>query len=213
MQPRPPRSLARLTPFPIMSTTRVPSEESQLAILDSDASLHDKALACHRLVYVAGPESVPALAALLDDDVLSDYARSGLEAIEDAAASQALIDALPKLTGRLLAGVVNSLGVRREKTAVATLQKLAADTASGVQAEALASLGLIATPAASDTLREVMSKGADDLKTAAGHASLVAIEHLRRDGDSGTASELLKSLTAAFPEGPIHDASKALTNS
>lgn len=192
-----------------MSSKHVPSEESQLAILDSEAPLREKAVACHKLVYVAGPKSVAPLAALLDDEVLSDYARSGLEAIDDPSASRVLLTAMPELKGRLLAGVVNSLGVRREGAAVDPLQMLANGVAEmGVEAEAIAALGLIATPEAADSLEQIVSNGKEPLKTAAGHAALIAVEHLRRDGNAEKASALLKSLAAAFPSGPIHDAAK-----
>lgn len=195
-----------------MSTIHVPSEASQLAILESDASLHDKAIACHRLVYVAGPASVAPLAALLDHPQLCDYARSGLEAIGDPSASTALLAALPQLKGRRLAGVVNSLGVRREPRAVAVLDKLAADPASGVAAEALASLGRIASPEAAEILRRAVSAGPDKLRTAAGHSALVAAETLTREGQPAAAKALLAALLAAFPAGPIHDAALTLSS-
>lgn len=196
-----------------MSSKHVPSEDSQLAILASDASLHDKAVACQRLVYVAGPRSVAPLAALLGDPKLSDYARSGLEAIDDPAASRALLDALPKLEGRLLAGVVNSLGVRREEKATAPLQQLAKDDGKGVRTEAIASLGLIATPEAAATLLAAIADTSGALQTAAGHASLLAIGTLRSEGEKLAADTLVEALTTAFPKGPIHEAAKRLAAS
>ena len=39
-----------------------PAAEARLAVLASDASLQEKAQACHELAVVGGPESVPALA-------------------------------------------------------------------------------------------------------------------------------------------------------
>lgn len=192
-----------------MSSKHVPSEESQLAVLESDAPLREKAVACHKLVYVAGPKSVAPLAALLADEVMSDYARSGLEAIEDASASQALLDALPKLKGRMLAGVVNSLGVRREVKAIAPLQRLATEPSSEVRTEALASLGMIATPEVVPTLESGLKAG-PELRTAAGHAGLIAVGHLRADGEAEAAAGLLKAILAAFPDGPILAAAKRL---
>jgi HEAT repeat protein len=192
-----------------MSSKHVLSEESQLAILKSDAPPHDKAVACHKLVYVAGPKSVAPLAAMLGDEVMSDYARSGLEAIEDPSASQALIDALPKLKGRLLAGAVNSLGVRREGKAVEPLQKLATEPSSEVRSEAIASLGMIATPEVVPTLKSGLEAG-PELRTASGHASLIAVGNLRADGEAEAAADLLKTIMTAFPDGPIHDAAKRL---
>src|SRR4051812_45959141 len=53
------------------------TEASALAVLGSSADMHEKARACQELAMLGGPASVSALAALLDDEHLSDYARSG----------------------------------------------------------------------------------------------------------------------------------------
>jgi hypothetical protein len=203
----------RLKPqtLPNMSSKSIPNEASQIAILDSDASEHDKSVACHRLVYVAGPKSVAPLTALLTHEHLADYARSPLEAIEDPSASKALLDSLPNLKGTQLAGVVNSLGVRREAKAVPALQKLAADPASGVQAEAIASLGMIATPDAAGTLADIVTKGKEPLRTEAGHASIIAAEHLSSDGHGPAAKKLTDTVMTAFPAGPIHAAAEHIS--
>ena len=95
----------------------LPSEQSMLDVLASGADIHEKARACQELAVVGGPKSVPALAALLDQEHLAAYARSGLESIKDHSAGEALRKALPTLKGRLLAGAVNSLGVRRDTAA------------------------------------------------------------------------------------------------
>ncbi len=85
-------------------SNQLPTEQSLLAILSSDADLRTKAHACQDLVHTGGAKSVPALAALLNDEKLSDYARSPLEMIKDPSAGAALRDALPKLQGRLFQG-------------------------------------------------------------------------------------------------------------
>jgi HEAT repeat protein len=193
-----------------MSSTSIPTEASQLAILASDASEHDKAVACQKIVYVAGPESIRPLAALLNHEHLSDYARSGLEMIEDPAASQVLLEALPNLKSRQLAGAVHSLGVRREKKAVPALGKLAADEASGVQAEAIASLGMIGSEEAAGVLEPIIANGKEPLKSDAGHAALIAAEHLAAEGNAEAAKRLVQGLKAAFPKGPIQDAASHL---
>ncbi|MCX6932679.1 MAG: hypothetical protein NTZ29_08320, partial [Verrucomicrobia bacterium] len=123
-----------------------PVETAALAVLASDAGLREKARACQELGDFGGPASVQALAALLGKEHLADYARSGLEGIKDPSAGEALRTALPTLEGRYLAGVVNSLGVRRDTAAVPALQKLALDPKRGAAEAAIASLGMIATP-------------------------------------------------------------------
>ena len=75
---------------------------------------------------------------------LSAYARSGLEGIPDPSAAQALRTACGDLKGRLLAGVINSLGVR-DADSVDALRPLAENPASGVAKEDLSPLGRIDT--------------------------------------------------------------------
>jgi HEAT repeat protein len=188
-------------------------ETAALAVLTSDAGVHEKARACQQLAVVGGPKAVPALAALLGDEHLAAYARSGLEIIADPAAGQALRSALPKLSGRLLAGAVNSLGVRRDIAAVPDLQKLALDSQRGVAAEALASLGMIATAEAAKSIREVLVSGPEKLRVPAAQAALAAAKPLAGGGNSAIARELLDSIIATLPPGHLPDTAKGLAAS
>jgi HEAT repeat protein len=194
--------------FAIASTAAESPEAAALAVLASDAGLHEKARACQELAVVGGPAAVPALAALLDQEHLADYARSGLEMIRDPAAGAALRNALSGLEGRRLAGVVNSLGVRREIAAVPDLQKLALDPKRGVASEALASLGMIGTGAAAKTLQKVLTDGPVALRADAAHASLVAAERLAKDGNPAAARGLLERVVRALPPGHLATVAK-----
>ncbi len=96
-----------------------------VAILnDSDATEFAKAKACQRLAVVGDAAAVPALAGLLSDARLAHYARTALEPMSSGAADQALREALGKLDGSLLVGVINSIGVRRDPLALAGLAEL-----------------------------------------------------------------------------------------
>jgi hypothetical protein len=177
----------------------VSSEADALAVLASDAGLKEKARACQELGDVGGPKSVAPLAALLNKEHLADYARSGLEGIKDPSAGAALRKALPTLEGRYLAGVVNSLGVRRDTAAVSDLQKLALDPKRGVSEEALASLGMIANRDATKTLQKVLSSGPADLRVPAAHAAIMASALVAKEGNASVARELLESVAKALP--------------
>ena len=182
----------------------VNSEPAALAVLASaDASLQAKAHACQELGDFGSSKSISALAALLNQEYLADYARSGLEGIKDPAAGAALLKALPALDGRYLAGAVNSLGVRREVAAVADLQELALDPKRGVAEEAVASLGMIGNTAAATTLQKVVVTGSADLRVAAAHAAFIAAEHLAKDGQIGPARELLGAVVRGLPAGQL----------
>ncbi|MCX6874159.1 MAG: HEAT repeat domain-containing protein [Verrucomicrobia bacterium] len=196
--------LALVSSSPAAETT----EASALAVLASKAGVHEKARACQQLAVVGGPAAVPALAALLDHEPLADYARSGLEAIQDPAAGEALRKTLPRLNGRLLAGVVNSLGVRRDTLAVPELQKLALDPKRGVASEALASLGMIGTGETAKTLRMVLTDGSADLRIPAAHAALATAAQLARDGNLAAARELLDEVVRTLPAGHLATAAQ-----
>jgi HEAT repeat protein len=149
-----------------------------VAVLQSDAAPFDKAQACQRLALIGTKEAVPALAALLADERLSSYARFGLEPIPDPSVDNALRDALGKLRGRLLAGVINSIGVRRDVKAVGALTKLANDPNSEVAPMALAALGQIATFEATETLQRALASDSAAVRDAAADACLVSVERL-----------------------------------
>jgi len=184
------------------------TESAALAVLASEAGVHEKARACQQLAVVGGSAAVPALAELLDHEPLADYARSGLEAIQDPAAGEALRKALPRLKGRLLAGAVNSLGVRRDTAAVPALQKLALNPQSGVASEALASLGMIGTSEAAKTLHKVLTDGPADLRIPAAHAALVAAAQLAKDGNLAAARILLDRVVRTLPPGLLPSAAQ-----
>ncbi len=104
--------------------------------------------------WPASPPSkaVPTLAALLGDEKLSHMARYALEPIPDPSVDDALRDALGKLKGRPLVGVIGSLGVRRDAKAVAAMAKLLADPDADVAQAAARALGKIGTPEAAKAL-------------------------------------------------------------
>ena len=143
-----------------------------IAVLGSDAATFEKARAAQQLAILGDKEAIPALAALLGDEKLAAYARSGLESIADPAAGDALRKALGKVKGKLLIGVINSIGVRRDAKAVAALGELAAK-GSDVAGAALMALGRIATPEAAEILLPSLdAQGAAIRAVAADAASL-----------------------------------------
>jgi HEAT repeat protein len=201
-----------LSAFPplVLAAAKAPSgpaqpmtEAAALAVLQSGAEVHDKARACQELAVTATRAAVPALAALLADEHLSDYARSGLEAIPDPSAGAALRQALSGLEGRRLAGVINSLGVRREIAAVSDLQRLALDPKRGAGAEALSALGSIGTGDAARTIQKALADGPADLRVPAAHAAFAAAEQLRKDGKASVARGLLETVARVLPKGHL----------
>jgi HEAT repeat protein len=120
---------------------------SLIALLqDPGASVYARAKACQRLAIVGDKNAVPALAALLDSPQLSLYARTALETLPDRAADDALRSGLGRVHGKLLAGVINSIGKRRDANALGALEKLRHHSDTEVAGSANAALARIRPP-------------------------------------------------------------------
>ena len=134
------------------------SEAQLLAVLKTDAPQREKADACRELARVGTQAAVAPLAALLGDAQLAHMARYALESIPTPAVDDALRSAAGQLKGRLLVGVVNSIGVRRDEKAVEPLTKFLANDDAEVAAAAALSLGKIGTPKAAAALVKALPK-------------------------------------------------------
>ncbi|GAB6167091.1 hypothetical protein JCM19992_30910 [Thermostilla marina] len=174
------------------------TSDELIAILQSaDADLHAKAVACKKLAVVGDAKAVPVLAELLTDPKLSHYARFGLEPNPSPTADEALRAALDKVDGRLLAGVVNSIGVRKDAGAIDKLKELStSDDAQVVSATAHA-LAQIATAESADVLKEMLAATNPTTRAASADGALMAAERLAEKGDTPAALDLLKAVEEA----------------
>lgn len=141
----------------VTAAVSVAQEAQLIAVLKSDADLEKKSAACRELSHVATKEAVPVLASLLGDEKLSHMARYAMETIADPTADAALRDAMGKLKGRLLTGVIGSLGVRRDAKAVEAMAKLLADSDPEIAQAAARALGKIGTPEAAKALGDALA--------------------------------------------------------
>ena len=133
-----------------------PSQAGLLAILTSNVPLAEKSAAAQQLAQSATRDAVPKLAVMLDDDQIADLARSVLEAIPDSAAGTALREALDRVRGQTLVGVIGSLGMRRDALAVAPLARLLRTSDPAVGLACAAALGRIGTLPAATALEEAI---------------------------------------------------------
>lgn len=159
-------------------------------VLQSNASFYDKARACQQLGEFGTREAVPALAALLDDEHLCAYARSGLEGIPDPSAAEALRNAAARLTGDRLAGVVESLGVLRDTNAVDLLRRLLKDSASGASRQAMLALGRIGNESAIGILHDGLEREAEGARANAAAACLISAQMQLAGGHADAAAAL-----------------------
>jgi len=192
-------------PIGLAGAEQTPAEKQKqlLAVLESpDSPSADKAITCKHLARCGDADAVPALAALLTDEQLAAWARIALEAIPDPAADEALRQAASQLQGRLLVGVVNSIGMRRDAKAVDVLsQKLTAADAEVAVAAAVA-LGRIGDAAASAVLAQflkgpAMAAAPPTVRSAVAEGCILCAEQSDRSGDAAAAIQLFDAIRAA----------------
>jgi HEAT repeat protein len=132
-------------------------EAKLIAVLKSaQASRKDKIDACRQLAIIGGRDSIGPLAALLGDEELSHNARYALEPNPDPAVDEALRDALGKVKGGPLVGVIGSIGVRRDAKAVGALTKLLNNSDPVVARAAARAMGKIGTAEAAKALQAAL---------------------------------------------------------
>ncbi len=156
----------------LFGQTVVPATKQQvdklIAVLKSDAPIKEKTDACRLLALVGTKDAVAPLAALLGDEKLSHMARYGLEPIPDPAVDEALRDALGKLKGRPLVGVIGSIGVRRDAKAIKPLKTMLMqhDLDPEVTQAIVRALGKIGNLAAAEVLQTALAHAPDDNRVA-----------------------------------------------
>jgi len=183
--------MCRADPGPAAAGAR---EAELIAVLRSPAAVHEKADACRELARVGTAAAVPALAALLADEQLAHMARYGLEPIPGPAVDAALRAALGRLQGRLLAGVIDSLGVRRDKLATAALTALLKAPDPEVARSAAQALGRLGTPEAGQALQNALAGGTTAVPLAVYDGIFRCAEALAAQGERAPAMRLYDAL-------------------
>lgn len=166
------------------------------AALPTSVSRAAKDFICRKLAIVGAAESVPALAALLPDKDLSNGARYALERIPAPEAAKALRDALAKTSGAEKAGVIGSLGARRDAPSVAEIAPLVGDSDAAIALAAATALGDIGTVEAANALKNA-KPATDPVKLRVADAQLSAGERLLAAGDKAGALAVYKALVAS----------------
>ena len=190
--------LAVLTPIYAQDTTlQNVSEQKLIAVLKSEAPLYDKTQACQKLAIFGTEKAIPTLAGLLGDKALSDYARIALEPMKYPAVDETFRTALGKLKGTQLAGVITSIGARRDAKAASALKGLVGDKDQNVAAAALFALGRIANDEATGAVLQALAKGPAALKTTAADAALSAAKILLDAGKLDSAVSLYDAVAKA----------------
>jgi HEAT repeat protein len=172
-------------------------EVSLLAVLRSDAPAADKALACKSLAVYGSARAVPDLARLLADEQLSSWARIALEAIPGPEVDEALRQAAESLQGKLLVGVINSIGVRRDPLSVELLSARLRDDDRSVASAASAALGRIGDKAAAQVLRNALANAPNEIRNDIAEGCIVCAELLWTSGQTALAVDLYDDVRQA----------------
>jgi hypothetical protein len=177
-------------------------EMALVGVLKSDAKYAGKQYVCRELSIIGTDQSVPVLGSMLTDQKLSDMARYALERIPGKAADKALIDALDKAEGNAQIGIVNSLGERGCRPAVAPISKLTGSSDQLLAGAALSALGKIGGADAAATLSKAKDSAPDKLKMVAYDACLKCADQMVAEGDKAEARKMYQKLytTAGVPQ-------------
>ncbi|MDB5348304.1 MAG: hypothetical protein JWP89_6681 [Schlesneria sp.] len=164
-------------------------ERELLAVLESDSPGAEKAITCKLLAIHGSAAAVPQLARLLENEQLSSWARIALEAIPGPEAKAALRHATNSLTGRLLVGTINSIGVGRDAEAVDLLITRLQDPDAEVASAAAVALGRIGNPAAAKALRPLLATSSAEIRSAIAEGAVLCAERffLADDHDAAVA--------------------------
>jgi len=183
-----------------LSAQTVPPKTDEgklIAVIKSSDSTHKaKVDACRGLALIATDKSIAPLVALLGDDKLSHMARYALETIKDPAVDEAFRDALGKLKGMPLVGVIGSIGVRRDAQAVKPLANILMQHDAGpeVTDAAVRALGSIGNIAAAEMLQTALAHAPSDNQLAIAEGLFRCAELLAAEGHRDVAIEIYDQL-------------------
>jgi HEAT repeat protein len=183
-------------------------EQTWIEVLKSDAPTAAKAAACRALKTVGSAESVAAIAPLLSDAALSHEARIALEPMPWAEAAAALRNAVPTTDGVLRAGILDSIGERRDPEAVAVAAAVLADDDLRVVTSAALALGKIGTSEAARQLEQAYATAPAERRAAIGDGLIRCAVSLHQAGHSDEAAAVFRRLSS--PDQPAAVRSAAL---
>lgn len=165
-----------------------------LKFLRSDATADGKKFICRQLSVIGTEEAVPTLSEMLTQPEVSEMALYALERIPGEAADDALCKALDKTSGKIKIGIINSLGQRKSKTAVAPLGKLLSSSDEQIANSVAASLGKIADLSAADRLCDALERTTGSRRAVLADACLACAYNLAASGNKKAAARIYKKL-------------------
>jgi len=167
--------------------------------LESRAASKDfKRFICRRLWAIGSEQSVPALAKLLTNADFSHMVRPALENIDSPAAAKVLRDALKMAQGEILAGIINSLGRKRDHKAVPAIAQLMKSPNTTIAQSAASALGNIGGEEAAAALAAARKRSgaSSKLRAVIDDASLLCADGFVNNGQNAKAHAIYEKLYA-----------------
>lgn len=170
--------------------------QRMIDMLKSEATDDSRAYVLEQVSLIASTGDVRELAAFIGDPQLGHAACITLERIPGEDSLAALRNALDRLEGRALIGVVNSLGQRRDRQAVSRLTRLLERDDPETGAAIVEALGKIGGRQAIDAVRSAATQRGTGQETAWADALLQCAESLADAGDPTGACAIYETLLA-----------------
>ncbi len=176
------------------AASRKELEQKLLDALQGSLTRAGKDFVCRQLVLVGSAASAPVLSQWLGSKEDAQLARFALERIPGGEVRRVLIDALDKVSGEPLLGVISSLGARFETESVPALARLLANSDEAVAIAAASALGDIRSAEAAKAL-SAFKPTSDAVRLAITDARMSCAEGFLAAGKSADALMIYKSLT------------------
>ncbi len=180
-------------------------EDKLLGLLNTqNATCEAKEFACRMLRLVGSEKCVPVLAGFLADEKMGHMSRYALQGLPFPSVDEALRNALAKTTGMQKAGVITSLGARKDPKSALLLKPLMTDADRTVARESVSALGRIGSPDALEALTK--AKVADGLETAVLESRLMCADALLAKGKVDQAGDVYRGVLGAGNPGGVRAA-------
>jgi len=169
-------------------------EQRLLKVLQSRATNDCKRFIFLQLEQIGSVRSVKVLAKLLRNRHLSHSARKVLTHMPSAEAAAALREAMGKLKGAYLIGVIDSVAHRGDEQAVEALYRIICRGKQSSTAAAIAALGKIGGAASADALAKATPKAPGMFRPAIATAQLRCARGLLNAGKADQAAAIYEGL-------------------
>lgn len=177
---------------PVLAESK--DERNAVKVLESASSEIEKEAACRQLKRIGTAKSVPALASLLTDEPLAQWALSALETMPCPEAGQALVAGLYTTVAKTRAGIAHALGQRRDRRALPALVKLLTDPEVMVARTAAHAIGKIGGGDAIDALGKAKATVPASVRPAVIDALLACADRLLADSDAKGAAAIYRRM-------------------